>query len=254
MPSGNKWQDTVRLRWFMAEGVAEGATAPAVILVHSLHPDLPVATMLARGLSKQGIQSFILELPGYGGRVGPDRQLTGATALIHGRQSITDCRRALDAVAVLPGVDPDNISVQGTSLGSFIATAASGLDQPFAYSFLLLAGGDGVDILERGDKDAFHVRGALQHYGYHGEKLRTLIEPMEPLMLAHRLNQQRTWMFNAEQDRVIPKANADMLAKAIGLTEDHHLWMPGNHYTSFALLPGVLGKMTQVIEGQAQGD
>lgn len=138
--------------------------------------------------------------------------------------------------------------MQGTSLGSFIATAASGLDGCFDQTFLLLAGGDGVDILERGEKDAFHVRGVLHRYGYEGEKLRDLIQPMEPLTLAHRLDPKKTWMFNAQQDTVIPEKNARLLAEAIGLAPEHHLWMPGNHYTAFALLPGVLGKMQQVIQ------
>lgn len=94
LPSGDDRQDTVRLRWYQAQGVAEGQTAPAVILVHSLHPDMPVAIMLGRALARAGIHGLVFELPGYGGRVGPDRKLTGVTTLIHGRQAITDCRRA----------------------------------------------------------------------------------------------------------------------------------------------------------------
>ena len=251
MPGGDAVLDTVSLRWFTPAGAAsEEGPAPAVLLVHSLHPDMPVARMLARALTLHGIHAFVLELPGYGSRLDPldpAPRPTGVTALLHGRQAIGDVRRAADALRALPGIDPDRVSVQGTSLGSFVAAAAAAIDGTFAHTFLLLSGGDGADILTHGEKDAFHVKNALASFGYAGPMLVELLSPIEPLTLAHRLDPQTTWLFNAAEDAVIPRANADRLAAAIGLPDGHHLWLPGNHYTAFLLLPGVLDHMVRVI-------
>jgi len=260
-PSGDAEIDEVVLRWYrpvQQDLGAESATKfPAVLLVHTLHPDLPVATLLARGLRQRGVHAFVIELPGYANREGAERRLTGATTLILAAQAVADCRRAYDVIRALGRVglakiDPQRIAIQGTSLGSFIATSAAALDGSFDQTFLFLSGGDGVDILQTGQKDAFHVRGALRHYGYTGEKLRELIEPVEPLHIAHRLDPETTWMFNARDDLVVPAKNARLLGEAIGLDDAHHVWMPGNHYTAFILLPGVLDRIKTEIGVQVE--
>ena len=267
-PAEDAGLNRVVLRWYPAKGDANPAPpagagaaaspAPAVLLVHSLHPDMPVATMLARGLSGRGVHAFILELPGYGSRRAEPELMTGVTTLLRGAQAVTDTRRGYDVIRamadqavllpVVPRIDPQRIAVQGTSLGSFVAAAASATDRRFSETFLLLSGGDGVDILNRGQKDAFHLRNALRHYGYDDLRLAALLQIIEPLTLAHRLEPATTWMFNASDDVVIPRLNADRLADAIGLEPSHRVWMPGNHYTSFLLLPGVLERMCEVLE------
>jgi len=255
-PSGDAALDTVRLRWFRPDGDADDAKPdpPAVLVIHSLHPDMPIGLGLARGLRARGIHAFLLELPGYGTRVLARRKMTGVTALEESRMAVADVRRAYDAIASRPGIDPARIAVQGTSLGSYFASAAAGLDGCFDRAFLLLSGGDGVGILETGQKDAFHVRRALDHYGYDThEKLVALIDPVEPLRLAPRLDPATTWMINAQHDTVVPAENARALAEAIGLDDDHHVWMAGNHYTSFLLLPGVLELMVREVNAGAAG-
>ncbi|MEO1235341.1 MAG: hypothetical protein AAFX76_00990 [Planctomycetota bacterium] len=257
LPSGDPVLDTVVLRWYRARQAAVPGDIPGagVLLVHTLHPDMPVATFLARGLRQRGVDAFVIELPGYASRVGAERRFTGATTLIRGAQAVTDCRRAFDVIrsvlsaarGVNHGGAGPTVAIQGTSLGSFVAASAAALDGCFSQTFLYLSGGDGVDILERGTKDAFHVRRALAHYGYTGDKLRALFEPVEPLRLAPRLDAQTTWMFNARDDLVVPAENARRLADAIGLDDEHLVWMPGNHYTSFLLLPGVLDRIAKEL-------
>ncbi|MEM9419974.1 MAG: hypothetical protein AAGA25_13115 [Planctomycetota bacterium] len=261
-PSGDEGIDSAVLRWYrpVEREDAEAAPQPAVLLVHTLHPDLPVATMLARGLKQRGVHAFVIELPGYASRLPEERKFTGVTTLVNAAQAVGDCRRAYDVICALDSagladIDVERVAIQGTSLGSFIATSAAALDGCFDQTFLFLSGGDGVDILENGQKDAFHVRGALRHYGYSGDKLRALIEPVEPLHIAHRLDPKTTWMFNAKDDTVIPAKNAELLSEAIGLEDAHHVWMNGNHYTAFILLPGVLDHMkTEMGIGVAADD
>ncbi len=255
-PSGDAGMDQVVLRWYRPvrgeAAVESSAKGPAVLLVHTLHPDLPVATLLARGLRQRGVHAFVIELPGYASREEAQPKMTGVTTLVNAAQAVADCRRSFDVIRALGDVgladlDGQRIAIQGTSLGSFIATSAAALDGCFDQTFLFLSGGDGVDILQTGQKDAFHVRGALRHYGYTGDQLRALLNPVEPLNIAHRLDPQTTWMFNARDDLVVPAKNAKLLAEAVGLDESHHIWMPGNHYTAFILLPGVLDRIKREL-------
>lgn len=281
LPDVDEGLNRVRLRWYPARRLAAAAAGPAggegdlsvvggeageavgggaasVLLVHSLHPDMPVATMLARGLSGRGVHAFVLELPGYGSRAATPPRMTGVTALLRAAQAVADVRRGRDVIAALADlpqgdaarrpIDPGRIAVQGTSLGSFVAATASALDGCFSQTFLLLSGGDGLDVLRHGQKDAFHVRNALRHYGYDDAALAELIGPIEPLAIADRLDPAATWMFNAVDDVVIPRQNAERLADAIGLDPSHRVWMPGNHYTAFLLLPGVLERMCRELE------
>ena len=214
-PTGDAPLDTVRLRWFRP--AQADAPAPAVLVIHTLHPDLPVGLGLCRGLRARGINAFMLELPGYGARQPAERRFTGITTLIEAPMAVADARRSFDAIASQAGIDRERISIQGTSLGSFFAVAAAGLDGCFANTFLLLSGGDGVNILETGIHDTFHVRRALSHYGYDTrEKLAALIEPVEPLRLAPRLDPARTWMVNAQNDKVVPRVNSELLARRSG--------------------------------------
>lgn len=271
-PSGDAGVDTVVLRWYrpapgsQSPGTisetsgAQKKTSGAVLIVHTLHPDLPVATFLARGLRAKGIHAFVIEMPGYASRRATPRRMTGVTTLIRGTQAVTDCRRAFDVIRTLGvpgglaektpggGFDGERVAIQGTSLGSFVACSAAAIDGAFAQTFLFLSGGDGVSILEHGQKDAFHVRGALMHYGYDGAALRELMNTIEPLHLAHRLDPATTWMFNARDDLVVPAKNATLLAEKIGLNDEHHVWLPGNHYTAFILLPGVLDRMEREMK------
>ncbi|MEL7088301.1 MAG: hypothetical protein AAGL98_07640, partial [Planctomycetota bacterium] len=226
-PGGDAGVDTVVLRWYRpAPGSgrpsdeARNVHAPetretspsqisvpgavavpgAVLVVHTLHPDLPVATFLARGLRTKGVHAFVIEMPGYASRRATPRRMTGVTTLIRGTQAVTDCRRALDVIRTLGapggvaeqspggGFDGQRVAIQGTSLGSFVACAAAAIDGAFAPTFLFLSGGDGMSILRDGQKDAFHVRGALKHYGYEDDALRDLMNPIEPLRIANREN------------------------------------------------------------------
>lgn len=243
-PVGTERQDRVTLEWYAATD-ASGAVveAPAVLVIHSLHPRLLLARMLARGLAAKGIHAFVIELPGYGRRIDGPPRFTGVTALLNGEQGIADIRRARDVIAALPQVREGKVSIEGTSLGGFAAATAAALDGAFDQTFLVLTGGDAFDALNNGQADAARLRASMKHAGYEGEKLRALLEAVEPLRIAHRLDPQRTWMFTARQDNVIAPKNADLLAETIGLPDERHVRFDGNHYSVLLLLPGVVERM-----------
>ncbi|MEM7577392.1 MAG: prolyl oligopeptidase family serine peptidase [Planctomycetota bacterium] len=254
-PTAHAPTNTVHARWYVAqpESPQPDQLRPAVVLVHSLHPDAPIAQALARTLAQRGVHALLIDLPGYRRRRGPDDVWPGVRAVLHGAQAVADVRRAYDAAAALPGIDPDRILLQGTSLGSFPAAVAAGLGtEPYAL-VLLLGGGNLIDIIEHGQKDAANFRETLERHGIHQTRRAAVLAPLEPLKIAHRLNPQTTWLLAARNDQVVSPANALALAEAIGLDASRFVYLPGNHYTATFALPAVVDLLVRIAEAEDPG-
>ncbi len=248
LPSGKRWVDRVVLRWYAARDEnGEAIEAPAVLMVHTLQPQMLISDQLARSFAGRGLHTFVLQLPGYGQRWDGPGVFPGVTALVNGRQAVADCLRARDAILVLPNIEPGPIALQGTSLGGFVAATAGGIQTSFDPVVLLISGGDCYEAMMNGQHDTRFLRGALARKGYTGRALRELLEPVDPVHVASRLDPERTWLISARDDMTIPRASSDALAEAIGLDEEHRLWLGTNHYTTLLMLPGVAQGMADII-------
>ena len=64
--------------------------------------------------------------------------------------------------------------------------------------------------------------------------------PIDPIRVAHRLDPERTWLYTAMFDQVVPAENGAALGKAAGLDQNHHSWLPGGHYTAALFIPRIL--------------
>jgi pimeloyl-ACP methyl ester carboxylesterase len=106
------------------------------------------------------------------------------------------------------------------------------LDNAYQSNFVMLAGGNLYELVLHGQQDAANFRRDLERAGYQGDALRQLLWQIEPTRVAHRLDPQRTWLYTAEQDEVVPLEHAEALARAARLSEEHHVRMPGGHYTA----------------------
>jgi dienelactone hydrolase len=215
---------------------------------------MPVGKLFARLFAGQGVHAFLVQLPNYGLRRTAKQKPTGDQFLVAMRQGIADVRRARDAVAVLPGVDPTRISVQGTSLGGFVASTAAGIDRGFEQVFIMVAGGDLHSMLLRGQREAAELRERLEQAGFTGDKLRELMWAVEPTRLAGRLDPQSTWLYSAEYDTVVPMANALALKNAARLPDDHHMRLPGDHVTTIVYVPMILDHVVKRITATQDGE
>jgi len=239
---------SVVMEWYVARHAEDLlATAPAVVVVHESGRKMTVGRMIAQGFSQRGIHAFLIQLPGYGARRWQQKQVD-AVRLKSIPQGVGDVRRARDAVAALPGVERNRISLQGTSLGGFISSTAAGLDQGYANVFLLLSGGDVFTVLQNGDRDAAKLRQNARDAGLDEEALRKLVWQIEPNRLAHRVNPERTWLYSGVFDTIVPIENARSFAAASRLPESHHVLMPVDHFAGILLLPAVLDQMTTAMQ------
>ena len=252
-PNGVAQNDRVALEWYAAKDESGNVIdAPAIVVVHESGSKMEVGRIFAKALHAQGLHAFMIQLPFYGERkpagFKPDGRHVEATM----RQGIADVRRARDAVAVLPHVDPTNIAVQGTSLGGFVTATSAGLDRGFASVHIMVAGGDLYGLVTNGQREAGKLREMLAEAGYTGDKLRDLFAQVEPLRLAHRLDPQTTWLFSATRDQVVPPSHAFKLAEAAKLTDDHHTRLWADHYTGILYVPVVVDAIAKHVKAMSK--
>lgn len=252
-PSGIEINDRVAMEWYPARDKNWAVIdAPAIVVVHESGSKMEVGRLFAKAFHAQGVHAFLIQLPFYGVRrpmgMRPDGRHFEATM----KQGIADVRRARDAVAALPRVDGKNIAVQGTSLGGFVASTTAGLDRGFASVHLMVSGGDLHGLVTNGQREAGQLRDMLAEAGYTGDKLRTLFDQVEPLRLAHRLGAERTWLYSATRDQVVPPQHSLKLAEAAQLAEDHHTRLWADHYTGILYVPSVVTSIVKHVKATSK--
>ena len=245
--TGDAVNDRVALIWHRPANADPAKPGPAMVVVHESGSAMPVGKLFAKRFADKGLHAFLIHLPNYGLRRHERAKPTGEKFLLAMRQAIADVRRARDAVAVLPGIDSTRISLQGTSLGGFVTATTGGLDHGYDHVFIMLAGGDLYGLMHNGEKEAAELSKRLADAGYSGDKLRDLMHAIEPTRLATRVDRNKTWLYSAEQDTVVPMANALAYKNAANLADDHHIRLLGNHVSCIVFLPVILDHVVKQI-------
>lgn len=251
LKTGNDQNDQVILEWYRASpnsgasnaGLDGNVKVPAILLVHESGRKMPVGRMIARGFGVHGLHAFMIHLPHYGKRLDENNKKVDAALAL--KQSVMDVRRALDAIAAIPEVDPNRISLQGTSLGGFVAATAAGIDDKPYKVFMLLARGDLASVMSNGQKDAQKFKRKLLEAGLTEKQVLDALDAVEPLHMAHRISKEKAWLYAGRYDDVVPLKNSELLAQAIGLSESHFIRMDANHYSGILLLPTILEDMSK---------
>lgn len=253
LADGHPSNDNVSMEWYQVkDDKGELKKTPAVVVVHESGSGMVVGRLIAQQLNSLGLHTFMIHLPFYGPRRGDSPKPSGKELFTTIRQAIADVRRARDAVAVLPGVDSTNISLQGTSLGGFVSATSGALDDGYQAVFITLAGGGLYDVIKNGERDAANLRKELEKHQVTDEQLKELLNTIEPLRLAHRLNPQRTWVYSGKFDNVVPPISSQRLVETAKLPKDHHIEMLADHYSGIVFLPFILNHMKKrVAEYQA---
>ncbi|REJ85821.1 MAG: hypothetical protein DWQ34_28250 [Planctomycetota bacterium] len=258
LPSGESQNDLVTMEWYaVRDGGSENeaaatpiVNAPAILVIHESGSGMTAGRLFAKAIRNRGVHAFMIHLPYYGERRGEQRRPTAENFHAVMRQGMTDARRGRDAIAAIPEVDTDFIGIQGTSLGGFVTSITAAIDGCFDGVFIMLAGADLYDIVQTGQKDTAKLREQLAEAGYQGERLQKVLEIAEPSTLAHRLDPEKTWVYAAQQDEVVPIKNARLLAKAANLDPSHRLEVPGGHYTVAVYFPFIVDHMVKQVRSR----
>lgn len=246
-PTGEAVNDLVAMEWYAPKTEdGEIAKAPAVVVVHESGKSMPVGRLFAKALYAKGYHAFMIQLPFYGLRKPKDVDASDTSRFLPVmRQGIADVRRARDAVAAIPQVDAEHISLMGISLGGFVAATTAGIDHGYDQVFVLVAGGDLLGVLNNGIKEAAELRKNLAKAGFDDEKLRELAAAVEPNSLAHRIEPARFWLYTAKDDQVVPPASSLALKQAARLADDHHVELWGDHVRVIVYFPVIVDHIAE---------
>lgn len=247
--TGDPLNDNAALIWYRPTDDDGTQPRPAIVVVHESGSAMPIGKLFATSLAARGVHTFLIHLPHYGLRRKGGERPSGEKFLLTMRQSVADVRRARDVVAALPEVDARRIGLQGTSLGGFVSATVAGLDHAYDAVYIMLAGGDLVGLLQNGQKEAAELRRRLATAGFEGPRLEELLHAIEPTRLATRMAADRVWLYSAEQDTVVPLANALALKSAAGLEDSHHLRLWGNHTSTIVFFPAIIQHVVEHLPG-----
>lgn len=248
--TNNLVNDRVALEWFPAKKASDGnQPLPATLVVHESGKGMTVGKMIARGLASHGVHTFLIHLPHYGVR--RDEGANQADPALALRQSIADVRRGLDALAGCPGVDPSRISLQGTSLGGFVAATTAGLDNRPSRLIVLLAGGDLKSVVRDGKKDAQGFRKQMIERGLDDKAIEQALDAVEPLHLAHRISPQHAWLYSGKYDDVVPPRSSKLFAEAANLPEGQHIELEADHYSGALMLPSIVQQIAAIAKHES---
>ena len=151
------------------------------------------------------------------------------------RGALLDARRLLDYLETRPDVDTERIGTVGISLGSILACLLQGTDPRVRAGVYIMSGGDIAAIL--GDSTEVPVRifreNTMKRDGLASEvefvaRMRPLIDPLDPLRIAARIEPHTVLFMNARLDRVIRPRHAMKLWYALGKPE--RVELPFGHY------------------------
>jgi dienelactone hydrolase len=151
------------------------------------------------------------------------------------RSQLLNGRRLLDWLAADPRIDPERLAAAGVSLGGMLAATLMGVDERIKAGIFIMAGGglpeiihDSADGRLRWFRERARAATGLATRDAFVSELRPLVEDVDPLTWAARIDPDRALLVSARFDRVVPGANARALWEAMG----RPTWVrvPSGHY------------------------
>lgn len=242
--------NTVHCEYYRPRG--EGKR-PAVIVLHILGGDFPLARVFANMFAEHGVAALFLKMPYYGERRDPDNRRRmisdNPNETVEGMtQAILDIRRASAFLAQRDEIDPDQIGIFGISLGGITGALAATAEPRLKNICLLLAGGDiGRVAWESKELDKLR-RKWVEGGGTKSEFLRVL-QQVDPVQYGHQVQGRRILMLNADRDELIPKECTEALWTSFGRPK--LVWYEGGHYSVIKHLPNALHTAAAFFENAA---
>ena len=220
--------NTVHCEYFVPKGKTN---VPAVIVLDILDGAQVVSRGEAMWLAQNDVAALVVQMAYYGPRrPAKERVRLLSPDIDHSVKAITqtvlDCRRAAAWLAGRPEVDAKKLGIVGTSLGSFVGGVVAAAEPRLNTVCLLLGGGDLVDAFYNHPKAAL-FRSANELLGGSKDKLKKLIDPVDPITYAKWLKPKRLLLIAASRDDVVPPAAMKRLWEATG--QPKLIWLDATH-------------------------
>jgi dienelactone hydrolase len=222
---------------------------PAAVVLDILDGTQKVSRAEALWLAQHNIPALTVQMAYYGPRRGTSKERLLSTdvekSVANITQTVLDCRRAFAWLETRPEVDPNKLAILGTSLGSFVGGVVASAEPKVKTACLLLGGGGLVDSFSEHPK-AGAVFIALAVVGISKDRLKRLIDPVDPLTYAERLKDKRLLLIAASQDDVVPPAAMKRLWEATG--KPPLVWVNETHIGSALHMFQMMRAVTKHID------
>lgn len=226
--------NTVYCEYFLPHDSGNmGQRRPAVIVLHILGGDFPLARLFALTFAERGVAALFLKMPYYGPRrpAGESRRMISAdpNETVAGMtQAVLDIRRAVAWLESRPEVDGRRLGIFGISLGGITGALAAGCEPRLYNVCLVLAGGD-IARVAWDNPELKEARRRWEAQGRSREQFVTTLQVIDPVEYAPYVRGRRILMLNASRDEIIPRQCTESLWQALGRPEIQ--WYDGGHYT-----------------------
>jgi len=235
----HKENNTVHAEYYRPKG--EGRF-PAVIVLDVTAGDQNLSRIIATHLANKGIAALFVQMAYYGPRrpAGSDLRLLSPDVprtLAAIRQTVLDLRCAGAWLAQRPEVDPAQLGILGTSLGSFLAALTAEMEPRFGRVVVLLGGGGLVDGYYDDPRGA-PLRNLWEALGGTKERMKELLAPVDPLTCAANLKDRKLLILAAKRDDIVSPRCAEALWEATG--KQKIVWYNCTHYgAALYILPAL---------------
>ena len=202
---------------------------PCVFILHGLggNKDLFVA-LFAALLCPKGYAAFGIDAALHGERKQEGKELWGgtlATTLEATRQTVVDCRRALDYLQTRQDIDGERIAYLGTSMGAIFGGIVCGVDDRFRCPILLVGGGDLMELARTSTHPAAErIRAEFEE----ASGLKAATAHLDPVSYVGHITPRPVLMINGTEDRIVPRACAEALHEAAQEPKET-VWLEANH-------------------------
>ncbi len=220
---------------------------PAVIVLDITGGNQALSRTIARHLAQNGIAGMFVQMAYYGPRRDPNSKLRLLSYDVDHtmeavRQTVLDLRRATAFLESRPEVDPKQLGIMGTSLGSFVAALTGEMEPKLGKVCVLLGGGGFVDAYWN-DSRVAPFRAAYELTGGSRKKVETWLAPIDPITHADLLKGRKVLIVGAKHDEIVPAKMAENLWKATG--EQRIVWLESGHFTAAVYL---VSSLSHVVE------
>jgi len=189
-----------------------------------------VSEMLAKVLVGRGFLVARLERP----KMELEKTEDAAAPAKALRAALMDGRRVLDILEWRSDVDRERIATAGVSLGGILASLLHGTDPRVKAGLFVMPGGNVSEILAdsrerpvRAFRENLMEREGIDLEGF-VERMRPLMDPLDPVRFATRIDPKSVFLASARFDRIIRPVHTEALWEALG----RPAWtrMPVGHY------------------------
>lgn len=212
----------------------------AVVILHYWGAtDHRVEFNTALELARKGMAGIVVALPYHlertppGVRSGqmaitPDPERLKRTMV----QAILDLKRTVDWIESRSEFIRGQVGITGASLGAIVASLAIGVESRFTQAAFVVGGVDIAGVLWKSSR-VVKEREELRHLGFTENKLREVLDPIEPLRYISANRLKAAYIVGARHDTVVPKESIEKLIDSLNQPYVH--WLETGHYGGFLI-------------------